>query len=115
MPSLARAERRIAEVIAGSSVPEDPLHSRNTLEWLLRLAPQVDSALRIAALGHDIERAVEARKVRRRDCADYDAFKATSPRHSAPLGEARSIVAGLELGDPLRRLINESTEAARVL
>ena len=85
MPSLARAERRIAEVIAGSDVPEDPLHSRNTLEWLLRLDPRADPALRIAALGHDIERAVEARKVRRGDFADYDAFKAAHARNSAAM------------------------------
>ncbi len=37
----------------------------------------IHQALRIAALGHDIERAVEAQKVRPRNCADYDAFKAT--------------------------------------
>ena len=81
MNSLERVEQRIAEVISGSSVPEDPAHSRNTLEWLLRLAPQADTALRIAALGHDIERAVEARKVRRADFADYDAFKAAHARN----------------------------------
>ena len=85
MPSLARAERRIAEVIAGSDVPEDPVHSRNTLEWLLRLDPKADPALRIAALGHDIERAVEARKVRRGDFADYDAFKAAHAHSSAAM------------------------------
>ncbi len=85
MPSLARAERRIAEVIAGSQVPEDPVHSQNTLEWLLRFDPEADPALRIAALGHDIERAVEAQKVQRGDFADYDAFKAAHARHSAAM------------------------------
>ncbi len=85
MPSLAPAERRIAEVIAGSEVPEDPVHSRNTLEWLLRLDPKADPALRIAALGHDIERAVEAQKVRRGDFADYDDFKAAHARNSAAM------------------------------
>jgi hypothetical protein len=83
MDSLERVERRIAEVIAGSRVPEDPAHSRNTLEWLLLLTPKADAALRIAALGHDIERAIEARKVRRADFADYDAFKAAHARNSA--------------------------------
>lgn len=62
--------------MAGSKVPEDPRHAENTLEWLLRLAPDTDDSLRIAALGHDIERAVEARKVRRSDFPDYDSFKA---------------------------------------
>ncbi len=85
MPSLARAERRIAEVIAGSGVPEDPLHSRNTLEWLLRLDPRADPALRIAALGHDIERAVGSRKVRRGDFADSDTFKAAHASNSAAM------------------------------
>jgi hypothetical protein len=85
MPSLARAGGRIAEGIAGSEVPEDPVHSRNTLEWLLRLGPKADPALRIAALGHDIERAVESRKVRRGDFADYDTFKAAHARNSAAM------------------------------
>ena len=189
MFSLARAERRIAEVIAGSDVPEDPVHSRNTLEWLLRLDPKADPALRIAALGHDIERAVEARKVRRADFADYDVFKAVHARNGAAIlceilrecgvvddaltqevhrlvcvhevggdprsdllkdadslsyfdvnlpryferegweetrrrcawgylrlsGRARSIVTGLGFGDPLKRLMKESIEAARAL
>jgi hypothetical protein len=181
--------RRIREVIAGSAVPEDPDHSRNTLEWLLELDPEADAALQIAAVGHDIDRAVEERKVRRRDFADYDAFKAAHARNGAAIlheilrecgvaddaltrevhrlvcahevggdprsdllrdadslsyfdvnlpryferegweetrrrctwgylrlsGRARLIVAGLKLGDPLGRLMNESIEAARDL
>ncbi len=83
MNSHERAQRRIGQVIAGSSVPEDPEHSRNTLKWLLELDPTADAALRIAALGHDIDRAVEARKVRRADFADYDVFKAAHARNSA--------------------------------
>jgi hypothetical protein len=80
---LERVERRIAEVIAGSTVPEDPGHSFNTLQWLIELAPGADSALRIAALGHDIDRAIEERKVKRADFADYDEFKAAHARNSA--------------------------------
>ncbi len=181
--------RRIREVIAGSTVPEDPDHSRNTLRWLLELDPQADEALRIAALGHDIDRAVAGRKMQREDFADYDAFKAAHARNGATIlreimrecgvvddaltqevhrlvcahevggdarsdllkdadsisyfdvnlsryferegweetrrrcawgylrlsGRARSIAAGLEFADPLRRLMNESIEAARAL
>jgi hypothetical protein len=189
MDSLERVAQRIQEVIAGSTVPEDPDHSLNTLGWLLTLDPTADAALRIAALGHDIDRAVEDRKVRRADFADYDAFKAKHARNSANIlgeilhecgvgddalrreidrlvcahevggdprsdllkdadslsyfdvnlpryferegweetrrrcawgylrlsGRARSIAAGLELGDPLRQLMDESIEAARAL
>ncbi|MCH7574972.1 MAG: DUF4202 family protein [Candidatus Marinimicrobia bacterium] len=70
-------------MIAGSKVPEDPRHAENTLKWLLKLEPEADEALQIAALGHDIDRAVEARKVQRADFADYDAFKAAHALHSA--------------------------------
>ena len=85
MDPIERARLRIAEVIAGSSVPEDPRHSRNTLEWLLRLAPDADAALQLAALGHDIDRAVSTRKVQRADFDDYDAFKAAHARNGAEI------------------------------
>ena len=85
MTSLECVERRIAEVISGSTVPEDPAHSRNTLKWLLELDLSANTALRIAALGHDIDRAVEARKVQRAGFSDYDAFKAAHARNSASI------------------------------
>jgi hypothetical protein len=83
MDPIARARLRISEVIAGSSVPEDPRHASNTLEWLMRLDPNSDTALQIAALGPDIDRAVSARKVQRVDFDDYDDFKAAHARNSA--------------------------------
>ena len=82
---LERVRARINEVIAGSSVPEDPRHSTNTLEWLLTLEPGADEALQLAALGHDIDRAVEATKVLRADFRDYDDFKAAHAAHSAEM------------------------------
>ena len=82
---LERVRRRIGNVIAGSSVPEDPAHSLNTLEWLLKFEPDADEALQLAALGHDIDRAVEARKVLRADFADYDDFKRAHAKHSAEM------------------------------
>ena len=83
MKGIERIERRIAHVIGQSSVPEDPTHSGNTLKWLLEFDPKADAALRIAALGHDIERAIEGRKVHRGDFPTYDAFKAAHARNSA--------------------------------
>ncbi|OEU80177.1 MAG: hypothetical protein BA865_12865 [Desulfobacterales bacterium S5133MH4] len=71
--------------MAGSSVPEDARHAENTLDWLLRLQPDADEALQIAALGHDIERALEDRKVKQDDFADYDGFKAAHARNSAEI------------------------------
>jgi len=85
MDPIARARLRISEVISGSTVPEDPRHATNTVEWLMRLDPNSDTALQIAALGHDIDRAVSARKVQRVDFDDYDDFKAAHARNSADI------------------------------
>ncbi len=76
MDKIECAKQRIMAIIAGSDVPEDLPHAKNTLEWLLRLNPKVDQALQIAALAHDIDRADNTRKVHRSDYGNYDAFKA---------------------------------------
>ncbi len=83
MDSIECAKQRVRATIAGSKVPEDPRHAENTLEWLLRLDPKAGQALQIAALSHDIDRAIEDRKVRRADFGDYDAFKAAHARNGA--------------------------------
>ena len=83
MNSIECTKQKIRAIVARSTVPEDPLHSSNTREWLLKLKPDADEALQIAALGHDIERAFEKRKVKRADFSDYDAFKAAHARNSA--------------------------------
>ncbi len=81
--SIACTKRQIRALIADSKVPEDPRHAENTLTWLLKIKPDADEALQISALGHDIDRAVEARKIQRASYADYDAFKAAHAWNSA--------------------------------
>ena len=83
--AIERARRRILEVIAGSEVPEDFPHAKDTLCWVLRLEPSAGPALQLAALGHDIDRAVTERKVSRADFQDYDAFKAAHARNGAAI------------------------------
>ena len=85
MDSIECARRRVRATIAGSQVPEDPRHAENTLEWLLRLDPAAGQALQIAALAHDIDRAIEDQKVRRGDFDDYDVFKAAHARNGAKI------------------------------
>ena len=82
MDSIDCAKLSIRAIISGSGVPEDPLHAENTLEWLLKLDPAADQALQIAALAHDIERAVEAQKVRREDFKDYNNYEGHYLHHS---------------------------------
>jgi hypothetical protein len=62
-------------------------HSQSVLSWVLRLKPDADSALRIAALGHDVDRSFGVR-VQRSDFDSYDEFK----KHHA-LRSAKIIVA----------------------
>ena len=76
MDSIECAKRKIRSVISKSGVPEDPVHAENVLEWVLKLKPDADEALQIAALAHDIDRADERRKVWRSNFNDYNAFKA---------------------------------------
>lgn len=83
--SIECAKRKIRAVISKSGVPEDPVHAENVLDWVLKLRPDADEALQIAALSHDIDRADERRKVRRTDFNDYDAFKAAHANHSAKI------------------------------
>ncbi len=83
MNNIACAKRNIRMVISGSNVPEDPRHSENTLEWLLKLDSEADQALQIAALAHDIDRAVEPLKALRSDYVDYDTFKAAHAHNGA--------------------------------
>jgi len=85
MDNIDCVKKKIEGIIKKSPVPEDPIHSKNTLEWLLRLKPDADEALQIAALGHDIERAIEERKVRREDYQNYDEFKGAHASNSAKI------------------------------
>jgi hypothetical protein len=85
MDSGDRAKQKIRLVIAGSQVPEDPRHADNTLEWLLHLEPDANEALQLAALAHDIDRAIADIRVRRTDFDNYDAFKAAHARNSAKI------------------------------
>jgi len=80
-------------------VQEDPRHADNTLEWLLKFDPKTDPAMQIAALAHDIDRAVEARKVRRADFEDYDTFKAAHAQNGAKI--LRGILADCQVAKPI--------------
>jgi hypothetical protein len=93
---------RIRSIIEGSPVPEDLKHSANTLEWLLRLEPHADEALRIAAFGHDIERAVSSRRINKADFKSFDEFKAAHAMNSA-----RIIVENLEECSVEKSMIEE--------
>jgi len=106
--SIDCTKHKIKDIITGSQVPEDPYHAENTLDWLLRLKPDADDALQIAALGHDIERAIKERKVHQKDFKDYDSFKAAHARNSAIILKEIMDECGIdfELADEVYRLVS---------
>jgi len=83
MNVLKNIESEIARIISKSEIPEDSKHSKNTRAWVLKLLPEADVALQIAALGHDIERSIKELKIKRENYADYDEFKTAHARNSA--------------------------------
>ncbi len=85
MDNIDCVKKKMEWIIKKSQVPEDPVHSKNTLEWLLKLKPDADDAMKIAALGHDIESAIAERKVRRKDYKDYGEFKEAHASNSAKI------------------------------
>ena len=85
MNNIKLLKDEIIGIISGSEVPEDPVHGQTTLEWLLKLKPDADESLQIAALGHDIERAMEDRKISRDKYDNFDVFKEAHAENSAQI------------------------------
>jgi hypothetical protein len=76
-------EQEILKVLSRSPLPEDYRHALNVRDWVRRLEPDAGTALQLAALCHDIERAFPERKVLRDDYASYDDFKRAHASNSA--------------------------------
>lgn len=50
-------------------------HSQSVWQWVLKLKPEADIALQIAALGHDIDRSLEDYRKMKAKFATYDEYK----------------------------------------
>jgi len=83
--AIEKVKKKINSIIVQSSFPEEPFHSINTLEWLMKLNPDVDIALQIAALGHDIERAFDDKHVSSQDYESFDEYKQAHALNSAQI------------------------------
>ena len=82
---MKEIERELKKVIKKSEIPEDFPHAENVKEWVLRLKSDADIALQIAALAHDIERAISHRKILRNNFKDYNSFKKAHSINSAKI------------------------------
>ncbi len=58
MNKFESLKNKILSIIPRSPVSSDLIHAQLVLKWTLVLRPDADEALQIAALGHDIDRAV---------------------------------------------------------
>jgi len=79
--------KEIEKIMPNSPLEFEPMHSKLTLKWLLKLKPDADESLRIAALAHDIDRAVTG-ITETYDLKDYskiDEFKAEHAKRSAKI------------------------------
>ena len=75
--AIEKVKGKIDEIVAMSPYSEDIFHSINTYEWVLKLKPEADEdiALMISALGHDIERGLDDRRVKASGYETFDEFK----------------------------------------
>ncbi len=80
-----RIKNEILQILSHSAVPEDYEHALNVLKWVNRLKPDADFPLRIASIGHDIERALPEQKVQRMNFPSYDDFKRAHAENSAKI------------------------------
>ena len=80
-----RITNEILQVLSHSAIPEDYEHALNVLKWVNRLKPEADFPLRMASLGHDIERALPEQKVQRINFPSYDDFKRAHAENSAKI------------------------------
>jgi hypothetical protein len=85
MDAIRCAEERIRSIISRSRVPEDPRHAESTVTWVFRLMPEADQALQLAALGHDIDRAIDSRRVQKECFHSFDEFKAAHALNGAEI------------------------------
>jgi hypothetical protein len=81
--TFKKVQQEILEIISQSHIPEDYPHAKSVREWVLKLKPDAGFALQIAALAHDIERALAEGKVKRKEYRDYNAFKKAHAANSA--------------------------------
>lgn len=73
-------KKEIGKIIIKSPLVFDPIHSKLTLKWVLKLKSDADESLKIASLAHDIERAVTG--ITEKDLEDYSKIKEFKKEHA---------------------------------
>jgi hypothetical protein len=87
----------IFAIITRSEILEDPIHSIDTLEWLLEIEPHADMALRIAAVGHDIDSSIGGLRIYRTDFVSYELYRQAHMRRSSAIVKALMEIRGFDV------------------
>jgi HD superfamily phosphohydrolase YqeK len=75
---------RVVNMLKQSPIMEDPTHSEQVREFILRIKPDASEELQIAGLAHDIERAVDPR-ILQVEGESYEEYKQRHAERSAQI------------------------------
>ena len=80
MERYEKLKKEIESILPKSPILSDPKHSELVLKRLIELAPNADEAMKIAALSHDIDRAITG--ITEKDLKDYSKINEFKKEHS---------------------------------
>lgn len=80
MDKFSAFKKDIEELLPKSPIVFDSVHSELTLKWVLKLKPDADEALKIAALAHDIDRAITG--ITEKDLKDFSKIHEFKKEHA---------------------------------
>ena len=74
------------EKLTKNSISEiEHSHSLSVLKWTIKLKPDADISLKIAALGHDIDRSFPEKRIKSEDFDNYADYKRAHSKKSAEI------------------------------
>ncbi|MEK6757790.1 MAG: HD domain-containing protein [Nanoarchaeota archaeon] len=80
MTKFELIKKEIESILPNSPLDFELKHSKLVLKWALNLKPNADGALKIAALSHDIDRAIT--KITEKDLKDFSKIDEFKKEHS---------------------------------
>ncbi|OGH93936.1 MAG: hypothetical protein A2538_03665 [Candidatus Magasanikbacteria bacterium RIFOXYD2_FULL_41_14] len=93
MDKIKQVKREIKEILSRSIMPEfDMRHGELVLSWVLKLKPDADDALQIAALAHDIERGYYGKDKLKYDPAVYAVYDDYKNEHAHRGAQAIKVI-----------------------
>lgn len=85
MDKFELIKKEIEKIVKNSYVKYEESHIKCVLNWVLKLNPEADISLKIASLGHDIDRSFPERRAKREDFENYEEYKRKHAQISAQI------------------------------